>query len=65
MTYLPFMQHVLQTQPVPLADGIIVVGAGLIVFLIIEAEKRLRQRLAKHGRQRIYPSHDLQQGEHD
>jgi magnesium-transporting ATPase (P-type) len=42
-TYLPVMQRLFQTRSVPLLDGILVVGAGIMLFAILEAEKRLRR----------------------
>ena len=40
-TYLPWMQFVFATRPVPLADGLAIVAIGAALFLIVEAEKRL------------------------
>jgi magnesium-transporting ATPase (P-type) len=43
-TYLPFMQQVFATEAVSLRDLLLVIGVGIILFAIIEAEKQLRLR---------------------
>jgi magnesium-transporting ATPase (P-type) len=45
-TYLPPMQRVFGTEPVPFADGVLVVGVGAALLAVIEVEKQLRLRLA-------------------
>jgi len=45
ITYLPFLQSVFETKPVPLLDGVLIVGVGVTLFAIIEVEKQLRLRL--------------------
>ena len=45
ITYLPPLQHVFDTRAVPFSDGVIIVGAGVALFAIIETEKQLRLRL--------------------
>jgi calcium-translocating P-type ATPase len=45
VTYLPFLQTVLGTRPVPLADGLLIVAVGVAFFAIIEIEKQIRLRL--------------------
>jgi magnesium-transporting ATPase (P-type) len=45
ITYLPPMQTVFATAPVPLWDGVIIVGVGVVLLAIIETEKQLRLRL--------------------
>lgn len=42
VTYVPAAQPILGTQPVPLADGILIVAIGVLFFAIIETEKQLR-----------------------
>jgi magnesium-transporting ATPase (P-type) len=44
-TYLPALQTVFATRPVPLADGLAVVGVGVALFTVLELEKLARQRL--------------------
>ena len=44
-TYLPFMQSVFQTRPLALVDGLVIIGAGVTLFLIMEIEKRVRRDL--------------------
>ncbi|MDP2737178.1 MAG: cation-transporting P-type ATPase [Pseudorhodobacter sp.] len=42
VTYVPFLQSILGTQPVSLADGILIIGIGVAFFAIIEIEKQIR-----------------------
>lgn len=42
VTYLPPLQTILGTEPVPLADGLLIVGIGATFFAIIEIEKQIR-----------------------
>jgi magnesium-transporting ATPase (P-type) len=44
ITYLPFMQSVFGTRFVPVLDGVLVVGIGVLFFIIIEIEKQIRLR---------------------
>ena len=44
-TYLPALQAVFATRPVPLTDGLVVVGIGVALFAVLELEKLARQRL--------------------
>lgn len=46
ITYLPPLQRVFSTQSVPLFDGVIIVGVGMLLFAIIEVEKQLRLAIA-------------------
>ena len=46
-TYAPFMQAIFGTRPVAWRDGLAIVGTGLALLAIVEAEKALRRRLAK------------------
>ena len=45
ITYLPPLQRIFETAPVPLLDGMIIVSIGVVLFLIIETEKQIRLRL--------------------
>ena len=47
VTYLPPLQAVLGTEPVPLADGLLIVAVGAAFFAIIEIEKQIRLGLAR------------------
>lgn len=40
-TYLPFMQRIFGSGPVAFADGLVIVGVGVVLLLIVEVEKRL------------------------
>jgi magnesium-transporting ATPase (P-type) len=42
ITYLPPMQALFGTRPVPLADGVVIVGIGVVFFAMVEAEKQVR-----------------------
>ncbi|MFC0339471.1 HAD-IC family P-type ATPase [Paracoccus niistensis] len=42
VTYLPPLQAVLGTEPVPLADGLLIVALGAAFFALIEIEKQIR-----------------------
>lgn len=41
-TYLPVMQKIFGTQAVSIKDGVLVIGAGVALFTIVELEKKLR-----------------------
>lgn len=45
VTYLPPLQAVFATVPVPFWDGVLIVATGAALFAIIEAEKQVRLRL--------------------
>ncbi|MBB4284694.1 magnesium-transporting ATPase (P-type) [Roseospira goensis] len=42
LTYLPPMQAVFGTRPVPLLDGVLIVAVGVVFFALIETEKQMR-----------------------
>lgn len=42
VTYVPFLQEILGTRPVSLADGLLIMGVGAAFFAIIEIEKQIR-----------------------
>jgi magnesium-transporting ATPase (P-type) len=42
ITYLPPLQAVFGTHPVPLIDGLMIVGIGAVFFALIETEKQMR-----------------------
>jgi magnesium-transporting ATPase (P-type) len=43
--YIPILQKVFATEPVPLLDGVLIVGIGVALFALIETEKQIRLRL--------------------
>lgn len=49
VTYLPPLQVLLGTQPVPLADGLLIVAVGAAFFAMIEIEKQIRLGLSPRG----------------
>jgi len=46
MTYIPAMQTIFGTAPVPLGDGLVIVSVGIVFFAIVECEKQIRLRLS-------------------
>lgn len=48
-TYLPPLQLLFDTRPVPLPDGLVIVSVGLCLLLAVEAEKRLAAAAAKRS----------------
>lgn len=44
-TYLPVMQAIFDTRPVALLDGLMIVGIGVLLMAVLEAEKVLLRRL--------------------
>jgi magnesium-transporting ATPase (P-type) len=42
LTYLPPLQAVFGTRPVPLLDGLMIVAIGAVFFVLIETEKQMR-----------------------
>ncbi|MBG6147817.1 magnesium-transporting ATPase (P-type) [Labrenzia sp. EL_142] len=52
ITYLPAVQPILGTSAVPLTDGIVIIGIGVVFFATIETEKCLRLILAGGGENR-------------
>lgn len=42
ITYLPPLQTVFATVPIPFWDGILIIGIGAMLFTIIETEKQIR-----------------------
>ncbi|MFZ2102355.1 MAG: cation transporting ATPase C-terminal domain-containing protein, partial [Oricola sp.] len=50
VTYLPPLQRVFATEAVPLFDGMLVVGVGVLLFAIIEVEKQMRLAFAARTR---------------
>ena len=42
ITYMPPLQRIIGTKTIPFVDGLLIVGVGVIFFIIIEIEKQLR-----------------------
>ncbi len=42
MTYVPLLNTVFGTRPVPLLDGLLIVGLGAVFLALIETEKQMR-----------------------
>ncbi|MBP2238622.1 calcium-translocating P-type ATPase [Sinorhizobium kostiense] len=47
VTYVPALQAVLGTRPVPLMDGVLILVVGAVFFAIIEIEKQIRLGLRR------------------
>ncbi|MFP1645265.1 HAD-IC family P-type ATPase [Pontitalea aquivivens] len=47
VTYLPPLQAILGTRPVPFTDGVLIVAIGVAFFAIIEIEKQIRLGLRR------------------
>ena len=47
ITYLPPLQRLFSTVAIPLWDGMLIIGVGVLLFAFIETEKQLRLRLRK------------------
>jgi magnesium-transporting ATPase (P-type) len=43
-TYTPIMQALFESRPVALADGVVVVAAGVVLMLVLEVEKAVFRR---------------------
>jgi magnesium-transporting ATPase (P-type) len=48
-TYLPVMHALFATRPVSLADGLLIIGVGVLAMVILETEKRLIRHLGLLG----------------
>ncbi len=44
-TYVPWMNFIFNSRPVPILDGLVAIGAGIILWLILEIEKAVCRRL--------------------
>jgi magnesium-transporting ATPase (P-type) len=49
ITYVPFLQAVFGTRPIPFFDGLLIVGVGVALFAIIETEKQIRLAIRRMG----------------
>jgi magnesium-transporting ATPase (P-type) len=47
ITYVPALQGVFATAPVPFWDGVLTVGMGVALFALLESEKQMRLALAR------------------
>ena len=46
VTYLPLLQAVFSTEPIPFLDGMLIVGVGVALFAVVETEKQIRLRIS-------------------
>lgn len=46
LTYTPQLQRVFKTEAVSLADGMIIMGIGILLLVTVEIEKQLRLRMS-------------------
>jgi magnesium-transporting ATPase (P-type) len=49
ITYVPWLQVVFDTRAVPLADGVLIIGVGVALFVIIAIEKQVRLAFANRA----------------
>lgn len=49
ITFAPPLQVVFETRPVPLFDGVLIFGLGVLLFAILEIEKQLRLSVKRFG----------------
>jgi magnesium-transporting ATPase (P-type) len=47
VTYLPLLQAVFGTAPVPLRDGLVIIAIGVVFFALVETEKQMRLALRR------------------
>ncbi len=47
VTYLPLVQRLLGTAAVPLKEGMLILGVGVLFFAVVEIEKRVRLALSR------------------
>jgi len=47
ITYMPVLQGIFATVPVPLWDGVLIVGVGVALFALLESEKQIRLALTR------------------
>jgi magnesium-transporting ATPase (P-type) len=45
ITYISSLQAIFATESIPFKDGLLIIGAGVVLFIILETEKQLRLRL--------------------
>lgn len=50
VTYLPPLQAIFETEPVPLRDGALIVGIGVVLFAVLEIEKQIRLAIRRVGK---------------
>ena len=49
VTYLPPLQAILGTEAVPFGYGVLIVGIGVVFFIIVEIEKQIRLGLVSRA----------------
>jgi len=54
-TYAPFMENFFDTRPLSFAEGLQILAVGVVVFLLLETEKRVVWSLRGVGRRRAPP----------
>ena len=47
ITYVPWVQVIFETEAVSMADGMLIIAVGVIMFAIIELEKHIRLKILK------------------
>ena len=59
ITYIPPLQRIIGTKAIPFADGLLIVGVGVMFFIIIEIEKQLRLNFVRSKGARLKFDNDL------
>jgi len=54
-TYTPVMQWLFDTRPMALMDGLLVIGVGVLLFVLLEIEKLLRRYVMPYLRKPRLP----------
>ena len=49
LTYFPPLQRIFSTAAIPLTDGLVILGVGIVFFALIETEKQMRRALGASG----------------
>jgi magnesium-transporting ATPase (P-type) len=49
VTYVPVLQGIFATVPVPLWDGVLIVAVGVALFALLESERQIRLALTRRG----------------
>ncbi|MDH5633711.1 MAG: cation-transporting P-type ATPase [Gammaproteobacteria bacterium] len=45
VTYVPWLQAIFETQAINVADGVLIIAVGVIMFCVIEIEKKIRLKV--------------------
>jgi len=54
ITYIPVLQGVFGTRNVAILDGLMIIGVGVLFFVIVETEKQVRLAIRRMGHRRAH-----------